>query len=91
VVLPPITWNEASEDHIAQRHNVLPQEVEQVFYGHPRRQVPGKNGTTLLYGQTDAGRYLLVVTAPSNDGGTFIVTAREMTDTERKTFQKRGK
>lgn len=90
MVLPPITWNDASEDHIA-GHNVTPQEVEQVFYGQPRRQARGKNGTTLLYAQTDAGRYLTIVTAPADDGGTFIVTARDMDDTERKTFQKRGK
>ena len=43
-----------------------------------------------MYGTTGSGRYLLVVTAPAMDGGTYIVTARDMTAAEQKTFQRKG-
>lgn len=90
-MLPPITWTDASEEHIGQRHNVFPMEVEQVLFSRPRWQTPSREGTTVVFGQTDAGRYLAIVTAPADDGGTYIVTARPMTDTERKAFLKKGR
>lgn len=89
-MLPPITWTDASEEHIA-RHNVLPSEVEQVLFSRPRWQTPSREGTTVVFGQTDAGKYLAIVTAPADDGGTYIVTARSMTATERKAFLKKGR
>jgi uncharacterized protein len=87
--LPPITWTDEREEHIA-RHNVMPTEVEQVLFSRPRWKRPGENGSVLVYGRTDAGRYLFVVTAQADDGGTLIVTARDMTNTEHKTFRRKG-
>ncbi len=51
----------------------------------PTGQSPGREGTTLIYGRTYAGRYLLVV-AIAEGGEAFIVTARDMTSSEKKTF-----
>lgn len=89
-MLPDITWNDAREEHIA-AHNVQPQEVEQAFYSRPRWLQPSRGGTTIVFGQTYAGRYLSIVTVPADDGGTLIVTARTMTATERKAFLKKGR
>jgi len=88
--LPPITWAEESEDHIA-RHGVTPEEVQEALYTRPRWIAPGRNGTTLVFAMTDAGRYLLVVIAPALDGGVYIVTARDLTDSERRTFRRKGR
>ena len=88
--LPPISWSEEAEDHIA-RHGVLPEEVQQVLYTRPRWIAPGRGETTLVYAMTDAGRYLLVVIAPALDGGVYIVTARRLTDSERRTFRQKGR
>ena len=85
-----ILWTEKSEDHIA-KHNVTPDEVEEVLFGRPRLWVPGRQGTRLCLGQTDAGRYLLVVTAQSGEDQIFIVTARDMKENERRLFGRKGR
>ena len=46
--------------------------------------------TILVYGRTYAGRYLLVVAIDEN-GAAFIVTARDMTDAEKKTFRRKAR
>ena len=53
--------------------------------------MPGRDGTTVLFGQTHAGRYLLVVLAWSGaDGRWYVVTARTMTDPERRVYNKKA-
>jgi hypothetical protein len=47
--------------------------------------------STLVYGRTDAGRYLLVVLAESADGRWYVATARELTDAEMRTFRGKGR
>lgn len=88
--LPPITWAEESEDHIA-RHGVTPEEVQEALYARPRWITPGRSETTLVFAMTDAGRYLLVVIAPAQDGGVYVVTARDLNDSERRTFRRKGR
>ncbi|RYV49605.1 BrnT family toxin [Pengzhenrongella frigida] len=90
VSLPPITWSEESEDHIA-RHRVVPEEVQEALYMSPRWITPGRGGTTLVFAMSDAGRHLLIVIAPALDGGVYIVTARDQTDSERRTFRRKGR
>jgi len=46
-------------------------------------------GTTLVYGQSYSGRLLLVVLADSEDGRKFVVTSRDMTVKEARTFKAR--
>ncbi len=62
-----VMWTEDSETHIG-RHNVTPLEAEQVLYSQPRLTVSGRDGTTEVLGQTDAGRLLLVVVTEASDG-----------------------
>jgi len=82
-------WTDDSEAHIA-RHGIAPEEVEQTtersFY-----TMPGRDGTTLLLGQAHSGRYLLVVLSGSGDGRWHVVTARAMTEAERRVFKKKAK
>lgn len=49
----------------------------------------GRQGTEYLFGTTSAGRYLLVVLAEAIDGRDYVVTARAMTDAERRTFRRK--
>lgn len=85
-----IRWTEQSEDHIA-RHGVTPGEVEQVLFSRPRLVANGRDGVTLMFGTTDSGRHLAVVMSDAEDGRLFVVTARDMTDAERRTFARRGR
>jgi hypothetical protein len=39
----------------------------------------------------DPGRYLLVVIAPALEGGVYVVIARDLTDSERRTFRRKGR
>lgn len=82
-------WTDDSEADIA-RHGVTPEEVEQATE-RPFYTMPGRGGTTLLLGQTHAGRYLLIVLTGSSDGRWHIVTARTMTESERRIFIKKVK
>jgi hypothetical protein len=52
--------------------------------------MPGRGGTTLLFGQTHSGRYLLAVLTESDDGRWHVVTARTMTEAERRVFKKKA-
>jgi uncharacterized protein len=78
-----------SARHIA-AHGVTLDEVREAVLEHPYWSVPGRDGTTLVYGQTYAGRYPLVV-AVDEDGQAFVVTARDMTDAEKKTFRRKAR
>jgi hypothetical protein len=51
---------------------------------------PG-DGTTLLFGQTHTGHYLLVVLSGSGDGRWYVVTARSMTDSERRVYRRKAR
>jgi len=77
-----------SARHIA-AHDVTLDEVREAVLERPCWTVPGRDGTTLVYGQTYAGRYLLVV-AVDEDGQAFVVTARDMTDAEKKDLPQEG-
>jgi uncharacterized protein len=57
----------------------------------PRLVEPGRDGTRLVYCGTTAGRHLLVVVAEAPDGRDFIVTARDMTEMEKRAFRRRGR
>lgn len=83
-----IRWNDDSEAHIA-RHHIVPGEVEELVNSRPRLAKPGRDGTELLFGTTNAGRHLLVVLTGSEDGCSYVVTAREMTGRERRVFTDR--
>jgi len=89
-VVREIRWTSESEAHIA-RHGVTPEEVEQAVTSKPRYEVPGREDSTLLYCATDEGRPLLIVLVEALDGRWYVATARELNDTERRTFRRKGR
>ncbi len=89
-VMREIRWTSESEAHIA-RHGVTPEEVEQAVNGRPRYEARGREDSTLLFCATENGRSLLVVLAEALDGRWYVATAREMTDTERRAFRRKGR
>ncbi len=85
-----IIWPEERIEHIA-RHHVTPEEVEAVCFGRPfvqRAKSEGENPLFYVLGQTNAGRYLFCVIIQFSDGNGYPVTARPMTDNEKRRFQK---
>lgn len=79
-----LEWDDYRIEHIA-RHNVEPFEVCEDSLHLARRQ--GAN-RYLLYGQTFVGRYLFVVLEHVQDSIYKPITARNMTDREKRNFRR---
>ena len=86
---PSRTASGPPASHIA-AHGVTLDEVREAILERPFWAAPGREETILVYGRTYAGRYLLVVAIDEN-GAAFIVTARDMTDAEKKTFRRKAR
>jgi uncharacterized DUF497 family protein len=86
-----VIWNARFAAKIAEKHAVSTDEVEEVLFSgpHVRRLEKGKvKGEHLYvaYGQTSAGRYLVVFFIGKPRGSMLPISARDMTDAERRYF-----
>lgn len=82
-------WLPAIIEKLAVKHGVSVAEVEQVFENEPRfRFVEGgtRDGENVYMatGQTDGGRYLIVLFIFKSSGEALILSARDMMPKERK-------
>ncbi len=89
-----IIWLDTVVEKLAWKHCVLPSEVEEVFRGRCRvfkkekGRVEGENLYNAL-GRTKPGRYLSVFFILKFDRRALIVTARDMSDRERKRYDRK--
>lgn len=84
-----IVWPDDRVEHIA-RHDVTPEEFENVCFGRSliqRAKSEGQNPVYYVLGQTRAGRYLFCVVIAFPDSKGYPVTARSMTDKEKRRFK----
>jgi len=82
-------WPEERVEHIA-LHAITPEEVEEVCFGKAlilKAKSEGANPVYYVLGQTEEGRYLFCVIIQFPDGKGYPVTAREMTDKEKRRFK----
>ena len=84
-----ISWDQETVDHLS-NHLVSPEEVEEVLFNDvdPSLMKRGKEGRYLAYGKTHGGRLLLIVWA-SKYKKTKIITARDMTEKEKRFYRRR--
>lgn len=82
-----LDWDDESVEHIA-KHRIEPEEIESVCQRRHLRE-RGRQGRLYLLGQTEEGRYLFIVLARRRSGHYRVVTAREMTDNERRRYRKK--
>ena len=82
----------AIEEKLESRHNVTAAEARQVLLSRPRirfaemGRTPGED-VYAAFGQTLGGRYLAVFIVYKSDAATaIIISARDMTDAERKRY-----
>jgi uncharacterized DUF497 family protein len=80
-------WDEWNVAHVA-RHGLEPSDVEEACRGNVV-VVRGRRGSYLAYGRTGAGRYVLVVLRSYGRGVARVLTARDMTPTERQLYHRR--
>lgn len=89
-----IIWLDEIIDKLAQKHNVQPEEVSEVLESKPnfRYVEKGHRKGEDVYsamGRTKAGRYLIVFFVLKQAGHALVVSAHDMTDAERKKYEKK--
>jgi len=75
-------------DKIESKHGLTFGEVEESCLSEARHVRRSREGLYKLFSQTAAGRYVLVVLVDQGGGCWKVVTAREMTDGERRLYSK---
>lgn len=75
-------------DKIESRHGIAFEEVEEACLSESRHVRRSREGLYKLFGRTAAGRHILVVLLNLGRGSWKVVTAREMTDSERHLYSK---
>ena len=82
-----LEWTIERVDHIA-LHAVTPEEVEEVFGSAPDFK-RGRGGVYEAWGQTDSGRYLLVIFRYLGHNRAWPITARDMDENEKRYLRKK--
>lgn len=93
--LNEVIWKDYFVDKIEVKHGVSIDEVEEVLFGKPhvRRVQRGHiKGEDLYsaYGQTDAGRYLIVFFIRKESAAALPISARDMTDSEERYYDRQA-
>lgn len=83
-------WPDWVVEKIVVKHGVEPEEVEveEAFFNPPYKVRRSTSGKYLLYGRSEAGRYLFIVFAWEGTA-VRIITARDMTPAERRYFERK--
>jgi uncharacterized protein len=84
-----LIWPEDRIDHIA-GHGIEPEEVEDVCFGEAlvlRAKAQGPNPVYYVLGETVESRYLFCVVIQFPDGRGYPVTARPMTEKEKRRYR----
>jgi len=85
-----LLWPAERIEHIAQ-HNITPDEFEEVCKAKSlvqRAKSQGENPVYYILGRTHVGRYLFCVVIQFPDGKGYPVTARPMTDKEKRRYRR---
>jgi hypothetical protein len=88
-----IIWLEDIVEKLEQKHGVRRFEAREVLAGRvwfhfvEKGHRPGENVYAAL-GQSEAGRYLIVFFVYKKDQQALILSARDMTQTERRTYER---
>lgn len=89
-----VVWLRSVIEKLAYKHRVSQQEVEEVLRNRPRIRrialgdVAGEDLHSAL-SQTDDGRYLIVFFIYKPNGEALIISARDMSPKERKSYGKK--
>lgn len=93
--LNEVIWKDYYVDKIEVKHRVFTDEVEEVLFDKPhvrrvqRGHVKGED-LYAAYGQTDAGRYLIVFFIRKERTAALPISARDMTDSEERYYDRQA-
>ncbi|MFN2455748.1 MAG: BrnT family toxin [Pyrinomonadaceae bacterium] len=87
-------WLDDIVQKLLWKHTVTRKEVAGIFSSSPRFHFVEKghrSGENVYsaFGQTDGGRYLVIFFVYKKDGRALILSARDMTDSERRRYAKK--
>jgi uncharacterized DUF497 family protein len=88
-----LVWDEWNEDHIA-GHGVRPEEVEEAVFDQASLFLRTRRKGVIRYlvlGLTESGRHLFTVLEPIAGSRAYVVTARDMSDGEKRRFKSKGR
>jgi uncharacterized DUF497 family protein len=86
-----VIWKNKCVEKIADKHNVSIEEVEEILFSEPhvrlaeKGRVKGEN-LYVAYGQTAAGRYIIVFFIHKHQVAALPISARDMTRSERRYY-----
>jgi hypothetical protein len=88
-----VIWLPQVEDKLASKHNVGVNEVEDVLFDNPHVRFVEKGQRAdenlyAVYGQTAAGRWLIVFFILKDNSVALIISARDMEPKERRLYAK---
>lgn len=89
-----IIWLSQFVEKLASKHGVTTTEVEEILTNRPyfrfvsKGNCPGENVYSAM-GQTDAGRYLIVIFILKAHHRALVISARDMSRTERRNYERR--
>ena len=75
-------------DKIESKHGVAWHEAEEAVHSAERHVRRGRDGLYKIFSRTDAGCFLLVVLADQGSGIWRVVTARDLTEQERRLYRR---
>lgn len=91
-----VIWKDKFIEKIAEKHDVTTDEVEEILFSksHIRRVEKGRvkgEDMYVAYGQTTTGRYLIVFFIYKQPAAALPISAREMSQAERRYYHDQKK
>lgn len=86
-----LLWDDDTIEHIWKKHHLSIEEVDEAFHDSNALIHKGKHGRQVVYGQTEGGRYLTIIVKFESRQVAWLVTARQMADSERRRYKRRSK
>jgi hypothetical protein len=88
-----VIWKEQFVEKLFFKHGVTTDEVEQVLFAYPHVRKAQKGSVKgedvyVAYGQTESGRYLVVFFIRKNQTSALPISARDMTESERRYYER---
>ncbi|MFC7677539.1 BrnT family toxin [Paenibacillus sp. GCM10028914] len=83
-------WDEENIQHIS-RHNVEPFEAEDALMDPQRIKFSAHSGNMGIIGSTEDGRRLVVIYIKKVLGKIRVITARDATESEARTYKRRNR
>jgi len=85
-----LLWDDDTIEHIW-RHRLRIEEVDEAFHDPDALMHTGRYRRQVVYGKTEGGRYLTVIVEPTGKKEAWLITAWDMTDSERQRYKRRLK